>query len=159
MTDYTPDSSQNFTVSTGTPPTVYTSVDSLSIGQNLYSKTGELLSFKIDNINTDESFDILSKAITVNFVISTGVSGYTIDGIDYSNNQSIPLAIGLHTLKVISDSTSLHFKINGNYTYNQLPTELVFVVSQYKIGFAASDFALTLDITNPIEFSGERTPV
>ena len=91
--------------------TLYTDSTTLTNGMTLYDNTGTDSGLTIGIVNQDGSFDIGTYEITFE-LNKTYISDIVLDGVTYTNNVTLKLAEGNHSLVVNGDYVSAHIGSN-----------------------------------------------
>ena len=87
--------------------TVYTASTTLTTGMTLYDNTGTDTGLTIGIVNQDGTFDIGTQEITFE-LDKTFISNFVLDGVTYTDNVTLKLTEGDHSLVVNGDYVSAH---------------------------------------------------
>lgn len=107
--------------------TLYTASTTITTGMILYDNTGTDTGKTIGTINQDGSFDIGSNAYAFSFDKDNTITSYIIDGVTYTDDATVELADGTHSITV--NGTKNHIYIQGYATYSSPGTTISFTVS------------------------------
>lgn len=105
---------------------LYTDSTTLIVGQTLYDNTGSDTGLTIGVINQDGSFDLVS-SYAFSFDKDNTITNYIIDGVTYTDDATVELADGTHSITV--NGTKNHIYIQGYATYSSPGTAISFTVS------------------------------
>lgn len=115
-----------YTDVSATPQSVYTNSTTLTVGQTLYDNTGTDIGLTIGVINQDGSFELVS-SYAFSFDKDNTITSYIIDGVTYTDDATVELADGIHSITV--NGTKNHIYIQGYATYTSPGTAISFTVS------------------------------
>ena len=108
----------------GTP--YYTHEATPAVGMHLYNINNEDTGLVIGAVNQDGSWDLVS-SYTFCFDKDNTVTNYVIDGVTYTDDTTVDLADGTHTIVVNGSRT--HVYIQGYATYDGPGATISFTVS------------------------------